>query len=338
MARPPAARAAAGLVAADQATPFARLAFCRVWAESLGLHWEALGGDGELGVVFARSRRLGLRHYLLAPRGLYWGAGGLEPTAALPLIDRAAVHCRGARTVCLSWNFRHDGQTQLARAVAALGPSGCTIRESQTHVLPIAGLTLEEILARQVKGVTRRQAGHARAADVEVRRVKTAEEFAQHDAIYRAWAASRDIQPYPACLFARLAGELDPSAQLLGAFHDDRLIGAILVFHDREEWFYWHAVRDPERDRYFAIDALLAHAVDLACRAGARWFNLGASNSIRSLEFFKERWGARAQPVWSLTWAGRVWPRLLAGWRRLQTAEAADAEDESAGRASGLPD
>jgi Acetyltransferase (GNAT) domain len=320
---------------ADQATAFTHAAFCRVWAETFGLSWEPLRETEGLGVVFAQSRRLGLRNYSLGPRGLYWGASGpdADPTAAI--VRRAADQCRGARTVTLTWNFRHDARVQLEQARAALGASRCTIAESRTHVLPIGGRTLNDILTRQVKGVTRRQAGYASAAGVAVRPVRTAEEFSRHDAIYRAFAAGRGISAHPAALFPRLATELGRAAQLFGAFQDDDLIAAILVFCDREEWFYWHGVRDPERDGNFAIDALVAHAVDAACRSGARWFNMGASNDIRSLEFFKERWGAESRPVWSLSWAGRVWPRMVAGWRRIQGDR---TEGDRAGRASGLPD
>jgi hypothetical protein len=293
--------------------------------------WEPLHDAAELGVVFAQSRRLGLRSYSLAPRGLYWGAGGADPEAAASLVSSVAHRCRGVRTVGLTWNFRHDMRTQLDRAAKVLGPSRCKIDESRTHVLSIEGLTLAEILDQHVKGVTRRQAGYALARGVEVRPVVSAAELARHDAIYRAWAQSRGIPAHPSALFPRLATELGEFAQLLGAFHEGELVAAILVFCDREEWFYWHGVRDPERDKHFAIDALVAHAIDAACRSGARSFNMGASNRIRSIEFFKERWGAEPRPVWSLSWEGRVWPALLARWRRM------NAEGADAGRASGLP-
>lgn len=307
---------------AGDATVFAQSAFCRVWSETFGLRWEPLPGAADLGVIFAQSRRLGLRNYTLAPRGLYWGASGVAPERTAPFIEGVADRCRGVKTVGLTWSFRHDMRPQLEQAASALGESRCKIDEFQTHVLPIEGKTIDEILTAHVKGVTRRHAVHAREHGVEVRPVATEAERQRHDAIYRAWAQSRGVEPHPAVLFTRLATELGPKAQLLGAFEEGALIAAILLFCDREEWFYWHGVRDPERDRHFAMDALFAHAVDAACRAGARSFNMGASNGIRSLETFKERWGAQARPVWSLTWAGRVWPRLLAGWRRIDTARA----------------
>jgi len=309
-----------------QATAFAGTAFCRVWAETFGLRWEALGPDADVGVLFGRSRRLGLRNYALAPRGLYWGASGPDAAAALRLIDRAARHCRGARTVTVAWNFRHDAREQLERARATLGPARCAVTESTTHVLALDGASLEQVLAR-ARPLTRRHLRHPATAALRVRPLESAAEFDRHDAIYLAWARRRGVAAHPPALFRRLATELGPAAHLVGAFAAGELVAAILLFCDAQEWFYWHGVRDAERDRSFAMDALMAWGVDRACRAGARSFNFGASNGIRSLEAFKERWGAAPRPAWNLRWAAPGWSPLLATWRRLRGGAPAGGGD-----------
>ena len=44
------------------------------------------------------------------------------------------------------------------------------------------------------------------------------------------------------------------STFLLGAFLKDKLMASILIFHDSQEWFYWHGMRDIDQDKYFAMD------------------------------------------------------------------------------------
>ncbi len=294
-------------------TAFARSDFSRIWAETFGLKWEPLPSATEVGLVFSESRRLGLRRYHLGPRGLYWG-GTAE------VVDRALARCLSSRTLSLTWSFRYDDRQQLEHVRSKLRLNADGVVQSYSHVLPLENLSLDQLLEQRVKATTRRWVRRAERSGIAVRALRTSAEFAAHDAIYRPWARERDIDPYPAALFERLGRELGSSATLWGAFGGERLLAAALIFRDAREWFYWHGVRDPMRDRDHAMDGLFAHAVGQAIAAGARYFNMGASKGIDSLEEFKERWGAERVPVWSLHWLSPLWGRAL-GLKRLVLGE-----------------
>jgi hypothetical protein len=293
--------------------------FARVWAEAFGLQWEPLGSYEDAGVLYGESSRLGLRNYFLAPRGLYWGPGSGDDPGGSALVECALDHCLARRTVALTWNFRYDSESRLDVVRRKLGEDRCRVEEGHTHVVDVHGRCLEDVLANQVKGVTRRQVRGARERGVTVAPLATDEQFEAHADMYAGWASHKGVEPYPRDLFRRLAHELGDGAPLLGAFDEEgRVVAACQFLCDGDEWFYWHAVRDPALDRHFGMDALLAHGIELACSAEARYVNLGGSSGIESLEFFKGRWGASPRPVWSLGWESRVWSRIVAGWRRVR--------------------
>jgi lipid II:glycine glycyltransferase (peptidoglycan interpeptide bridge formation enzyme) len=105
--------------------------------------------------------------------------------------------------------------------------------------------------------------------------------------------------------------EMEHSVSLLGAFLGEKLIAAILIFQDKQEWFYWHGVRDPEYDKYFAMDVLFYYVIQKSYKHNSNYFNMGGSRGLESLEFFKERWGAEKKTVWQLHWRNPLWHKIL---------------------------
>jgi len=296
---------------------FSSTAFCRAWAETYGMGWQPVPGEGDLGVVYRRSRRLGLRDYELGPRGLYWGAeGGAERSAAVVL-----KLARRWSTLGLTLNCRYDARAQLDLARAALGPARTVVTEAYTHVLSIEGRSHAEVFAR-LKPVTRWQVRRAERAGLRVVPLVSAEDLERHERLLRAWAAGKGVSPEPRRLFEALLRELGERVVLLGAVDGEQLVATVLVFRDATEWFYWHGARDAAADRHFATDLLLSEILRQACEHRVRYFNLGASNGIASLEAFKERWGGERRAVWSLR-ALSPWKRsLVVAWARLRAAGA----------------
>lgn len=292
-------------------TVFAGAPFCRVWADAFGLRWEPLEGHEGAGLVFGESRRLGLRDYQLAPRGLYWGG---SPA----LVESAVRQCLSRRTVGITWSFRYDAEDEMAALQRELGEGSFRIVESETQVVPIEGRSYDELFSGALKAVTRRQVRKAEDSAVGIRRISTDHELAEHYRLYRSWTDRCGIEAHPPRLFSGLVSELDDGVALWGAYDEGRLVAAVLVFRDDREWFYWHGVRDRDRDRHFAVDGLLAHAFREACSRNVRFFNMGASSGVESLEFFKHRWGAERRPVWTVRWTDAVWSPVLSSWQRFR--------------------
>ena len=83
----------------EHATVFTITSFCKLWADVFDLCWEPFDGSDHVGLVFSESRRLGLRDYRLAPRGLYWVTSGAGEDEAAALTDSALAHLRQRRTL-----------------------------------------------------------------------------------------------------------------------------------------------------------------------------------------------------------------------------------------------
>ncbi len=279
------------------------------------MQWEKFGAQGDLGILFTKSRKLGLVNYRLSPLGLYWGNRENNLDLQNEVVATVSSICGRWNTLNLIWNIRYNTQDTLQTTLIRLGDKNCQVRTSATHVLIIAGQSYAQVLAR-AKSVTRQQVRYGLGAELEVRKLETKQDLDKHEALYLNWVKSKDIHPKPLPLFRKLSNECS-GASLVGAFKGERLLAAILLFKDANEWFYWHGVRDSAHDRYFATDVLLSHAIREACEEGVFYFNMGGSNNIRSLEFFKERWGAQKQPIWSLRWDNPYWNRLFMTLQRI---------------------
>jgi hypothetical protein len=302
-------------VGSDQATVFTSAAFCRLWAEVYDQKWHSFGAKNELGVIYSPSTRLGLRRYELSPSGLYWGSNQENIESSGSFLEKIIQLSHRWNCLSLDWNFRYDALKSREHALEQLGPSRCKITESYTHVLELNGFNYEQIEQRLVKALTRRQIRIGLNTGLTIREIKTKLDFDQHAYIYHIWADKKGIKPKPPQLIPKLASEMRTSTLFLGAFKQEKLLAAILVFRDQQEWFYWYGIRDILDDKYFATDVLLAYAIQKASENRVRFFNMGGSNQIKSLEFFKERWGAEKRPVWTLRWENPYW-NLIRKMRR----------------------
>ncbi len=302
-------------VSSEQATVFSSAAFCHLWTEVYGKKWLPLGAKNDLGVIYSQSKRLGLRRYELSPSGLYWGGNQENIELSGLFVKKIIQLSRQWNCLSLDWNFRYDGLEARRQAIAQLGSARCKITESYTHVLELNGFNFEHIKHHLVKALTRRQIRIGLDAGLTIHEIKTKLDFDQHAYIYQVWADKKGIQPKPPQLIPKLASEMGSSTLFLGAFKQDKLMAAILVVRDRREWFYWYGIRDIHNDKYFATDVLLDYTIQKASENNVGFFNMGGSNHIESLEFFKERWGAEKRPVWNLRWENPYW-NLIRKFRR----------------------
>jgi hypothetical protein len=290
-----------------QATIFSRASFCRLWADAYGQKWNPFGPNNELGLIYSQPTRLGPKRYELSPSGLYWGCDHDNVELSRYFLEKAKQLSNQWNCISLNWNFRYDAYPALEQVIAQIGPTGFKITKSYTHVLDLNGLEFTQIEQKLIKALTRRQIRIGGNAGLLVREIKTKSDFDQHNVIHMIWAASKKIEPKPPQLIPKLATEMGPSTLFLGAFKKEKLMAAILVFRDPKEWFYWYGIRDIHDDKYYATDVLLAYAIQKASENKVRFFNMGGSNQIKSLEFFKERWGAEKRSVWTLRWENPFW-------------------------------
>ena len=290
-----------------QATVFSRALFCRLWADVFSQKWYPFGPKNELGVIYSQLTRLGPRKYELSPYGLYWGCDHENIKLSGYFLAKVKQLSRQWNCMSLHWNFRYDAYPALEQALAQLGSTRFNIIESYTHVLDLRDLDFTQIEQNFIKALTRRQIRIGVNSGLLIREIKTKSDFDQHSFIYTDWAISKKIESKPPQLIPKLASEMGASTLFLGAFKEEKLMAAILVFRDQKEWFYWYGVRDIHDDKYFATDVLLAYAIQKASENRVRFFNMGGSNKIKSLEFFKERWGAEKRSVWTLSWENPYW-------------------------------
>lgn len=272
----------------------------------------------QLGIIFSETTRLSLRQYQLAPEGLYWGpSGNMDEQFEQLLIEIGKLRYK-YNSLNLKWNFRYDAEKYFNKTINYLGRKDINVHNAYTHVLTIGGDTFETVSKSKFKPVTRRQIRIGQESGLVIREIKTPQEIDQYDYVSKSWADVKGIPQKSSLLVSQLSDRLGLSTLFLGAYLKDQLLAVIFLFRDQLEWFYWHGIRDFQNDKYFATDVLLAYAIQQACENNITYFNMGGSNNILSLEFFKERWGAQKFSRWRLEWKNPFWSNVLKLTKRIK--------------------
>lgn len=295
----------------EVATIFSTAVFSQTWASFYNFKVQLLGTKHDLGALYTETSRLHLRNFLLSPAGLYWGSDIVDCGLERAFAELILKICNRWNCLSLSCSFRYDSRDQLDYVLKKLKDTDYKISTTYTHIIPIAQQSYADIIHRRVKPVTRQQIRYGTTYDLQIKKITTPLDLEKHYKLYLSWAMRKSLNPVPSRLFSGLICNPSLPATLWGAFRDEVLHAAILVFRGKNEWFYWHSVRNPDVDKHFATDFLLAYALEEACKNGARYFNLGGSQNIKSLEFFKERWGGEKRPVWHLAWKSAFWQSAL---------------------------
>ena len=239
---------------------------------------------------------LGLQSVELGPAGLY-GSPGWDGELAPSTVRELLASLRKPSTLSLVWNVRHDHEL-LARRLEA---EGLEAERLTTHVLPL-GAGHDAVFA----GYSTTKRNEVRAAErrgVQVRRGTTADDVRAYHRVHTGLVEEKadGRRVYALEVLNELVG-LGAPVQLWLAELEGQVVAGGVFCRDGDSVLYWHGAADRTFARSYPSAAVLDAAIRDACAAGARTFNLGASNGIASLEQFKEQWGGRIAPYWRFIW------------------------------------
>jgi hypothetical protein len=133
----------------------------------------------------------------------------------------------------------------------------------------------------------------AERAGVEVRSA-SATEIPHVLRLLTTVANERGRRPPPSAATAAVAE--CQSALLLVASTKGQDVGAALFLHSGYELFYWLAGTLPEAVKHCPSYAILDAAIRMSLNRGCRWVNLGSSDGLPGVAFFKEGFGAVQVP------------------------------------------
>ena len=244
-------------------------------------------------------RRYGIEVFESMPMAGYGGWCFAEPVSQ----DEEAVLTRRWLARSPWWVVSLTGAPGRERAVpvpavAAWLPSAwrvrCSARTASTHILSLAGD--DEALLARARPTAR---NHLRRVDRSgyVIELGAADAVAEFCRLFRSGSAewkqgAQDLMPDE--FFRRL--EAGGGADVWTAGSDGRCLAAALLLKGRTEVFYQASGTVRVRGDVSAIDALLWTAIRHYRDAGFRPLNLGASEGLDSVRFFKEKLGGVAVP------------------------------------------
>ncbi|WP_405603726.1 GNAT family N-acetyltransferase [Streptomyces sp. NBC_01410] len=107
---------------------------------------------------------------------------------------------------------------------------------------------------------------------------------------------SRGKRAEPLAKFQAVAASLPGTCRILVARLDGEPVAATIVLLHGSVCIYWRGYGDKETAGPLRANQLLQlRSVELACEAGCRFYEMGESGGVASLERFKEKLGARAR-------------------------------------------
>jgi hypothetical protein len=258
----------------------------------------------------ARRGPLGTREILLGPFGLYSSPGWTGE------LEQATIHAilgelRRKRTVRFTWDVRFDHEA----LAAALTDAGLSPARTSTHVISLDG-GYDAVFSRYNR-TTRNQVLRARRSGVVVRDAASADDIREYCLLHQELMKSKEVSArYPPPKLLEDLVMLHSATRLITAIYDDRLVAGGVFFHDGNSVLYWNGASDRKYSHLFASDAVIDEAIGWAARLGSSFVNLGGSIGIKSLETFKERWGAKMVLNWQFHWRHAAWSRVLKNYHR----------------------
>jgi glycosyltransferase involved in cell wall biosynthesis len=236
-----------------------------------------------------------------------WDPGGIVAPGGVRVHDLIPVFSDLAGHVAVRTSLRPSSLD--ARAWAAARPPGVVAVPRLAHVLELES-DFERVWTKRFTGTARTAVRKAERSGLTVERdtsgrlVPTVYELFERSLV--RWAQQQH-EPLPFARWRRR--RLDPIrkfeliAQTLGeacriwvAWHDGRPAAAILVLQGRNA-SYVRGMMDKELAGRTRANYLLHRlAIEEACVAGCRYYDMGESGSSPSLAQFKTRFGARARP------------------------------------------
>lgn len=299
--------------ASSQASVFHTSAWARIWTDlSKDARWEAAVVEDEgryAGALGWIARRHGWFESLDAmPYATYGGPivrEGHRDPAAIRRALLAAFLAQAARRrtlrAQLTW---YEGRPEEF-------PDGAAPEEGSTHVLALEADY--ERVADRFAPSTRRLVRQADESGLSIRTAESTEDVARFLDIAEETVLRRGGKPKPRALYERIFHDLAPAG--LARYHlvereGEAVAGSLHLFHQGVATSWLPVSREsswPLRPNNFLVASLL----ETLCHAGYAEYNFGASpRDAAGLIRFKEGWGARPRPVWTLSRRSALHRRL----------------------------
>jgi hypothetical protein len=238
----------------------------------------------------------------------FWGNGGLVAAGSPRATDVAAVW---PQLIAGSHGLMRlqPGHLTAGAWNAIQPPAGVTIGSGRTHVLDLEG-GYERVWKERFKSETRSGARKAERAGLDVEFDATGRLIPAFYDMYMGWIARRARErSLPGWIMQRHARNQESLrkyqavAEALGdrcrtwiARLDGEPVAGLIMLVHRDHAFYWRGCSSREQASRTRANVLLQRlAIEEACAAGCRWYNMGQSGGVASLEHFKTRFGARPQ-------------------------------------------
>lgn len=171
------------------------------------------------------------------------------------------------------------------------------VQADYTHRLDLtAGIDAIEYYWSRGKSGVARKAGIAGDHGITIRQAATANEWKSYYDIYLQNTKIWDPPPsvvYPYELFDQLRVQGDSYVKLWLAFSsDNQIISGALCLYSPATCVYWNGATDPDQRKLFSTNLLLCTAIRDSASRGLSIFDFNPSGRIRSVERFKESFGA----------------------------------------------
>jgi hypothetical protein len=258
----------------------------------------------------------------------FWGTGGVVAAGSVRPEDVAAVWTDLVAGAAGQMRLR-PGYMTASVWNAVQPPTGVTISWGQTHVLDLEG-GFERVWKDRFKGPTRSSVRKAERLGLDVEFDAAGRLVPAFYELYLNWTARRARQRnLPVWLMKRHASrqeslrEYQAVAEAFGdqcriwvARSEGRAAAALIMLVHGARAFYWRGYSDMELAGRTRANVLLQRlAIEDACRAGCRWYNMGESGRSASLMEFKARFGAQPQQFPQYTF-GRASVVRVQRWQR----------------------
>ena len=234
-----------------------------------------------------------------------WGTGGLLSPGAVHEEDIAEIFADLAAGLGVRISVRpHFAQ---AAAWERACPPSFTVVPHLVHVLDLDG-GFDRVWRERFAGTARTAVRKAERSGLTVETDTTGRLIPQFYDLYLRWHERRARERrIPLVLARRIAQHREPlrkftlvaerlqnACRVWVARHEGEPVAAIIALVAGEHAYYWRGYS--ERDavtRTRANDLLQRLAIEDACLAGCRTYNMGQSGGVRSLMDFKQKLGAR---------------------------------------------
>jgi hypothetical protein len=190
----------------------------------------------------------------------------------------------------------------------ALMPPGWKRIARRTHILDVSG-GMDTVFAQRIDSRKRNRIRKAQNAGLTVEKGNSPEFVQRFYDLYLLWSENRarskglpvEIARWlaqwrePLWKFSAAARGMGQSLQVYVASHEGRPVAASIFLKEGAGAVYWRGASDATLlDKWPGNDLLQYHMISDACASGCRFYHMGESGGVESLERFKALFGAEA--------------------------------------------